>query len=357
MSSRAGAWVEVRSKEEILATLDAQGRLENMPFMPEMFAFCGQRLQVSARAHKTCDTLSWTGNRSLENAVHLEGTRCDGAAHAGCHAACLLFWKEAWLKPADGPAPPLAKGEGCTEEAVRAAVRADDDPATGEERYRCQATDLLLFTAKLRNLDPRQYVRDLTSGNVGPAEMVRTFSYFGFNFVFRPMAPKWGAPFRSFYNSWQKLWGGMPYPHRPGTAPKGKPQPVARLGLKAGELVRVKSHEEILKTLDAKGKNRGMLFDGEMVPFCGGVFRVRSSVDTFVEEQTGRVRKLKTPAVILENVWCRSHYSDRRLFCRRAIYSWWREAWLERAEEGAEPSTEGCSAAREIATALELAHS
>ena len=104
MSSRAGAWVEVRSKEEILATLDAQGRLENMPFMPEMFAFCGQRLQVSARAHKTCDTLSWTGNRSLENAVHLEGTRCNGAAHAGCQAACLLFWKEAWLKPADGPA-------------------------------------------------------------------------------------------------------------------------------------------------------------------------------------------------------------------------------------------------------------
>jgi hypothetical protein len=28
-----------------------------MPFMPEMFAFCGIRFQVYKRAHKTCDTV------------------------------------------------------------------------------------------------------------------------------------------------------------------------------------------------------------------------------------------------------------------------------------------------------------
>jgi hypothetical protein len=38
-----GNWVEVRSKEEILRTLDENGQLEGMPFMPEMFAFAGSR--------------------------------------------------------------------------------------------------------------------------------------------------------------------------------------------------------------------------------------------------------------------------------------------------------------------------
>ena len=38
---RAGDWVEVRSKEEILATLDKKGQLDSMPFMPEMLAPTG----------------------------------------------------------------------------------------------------------------------------------------------------------------------------------------------------------------------------------------------------------------------------------------------------------------------------
>src|SRR5208282_1399154 len=95
---RAGDWVEVRSKEEILRTLDRDGRLDGMPFMPEMFAFCGKRFQVYKRAHKTCDVVFPVRGRWVEQAVHLE-TRCDGQAHDGCQAGCLLFWKTAWLKP------------------------------------------------------------------------------------------------------------------------------------------------------------------------------------------------------------------------------------------------------------------
>ena len=43
---RAGEWVRVRSKEEILATLDNNGQLEGLPFMPEMFAFCGREFRA-----------------------------------------------------------------------------------------------------------------------------------------------------------------------------------------------------------------------------------------------------------------------------------------------------------------------
>ena len=86
----AGDWVEVRSRSEILATLDGNGELDGMPFMPEMFAFCGQRLQVLKRAHKTCDTVFPTRSRRVESAVHLD-TRCDGSMHGGCQAGCFCF--------------------------------------------------------------------------------------------------------------------------------------------------------------------------------------------------------------------------------------------------------------------------
>jgi hypothetical protein len=37
MTLRAGDWAEVRSKAEVLQTLDKSGRLEGLPFMPQMF--------------------------------------------------------------------------------------------------------------------------------------------------------------------------------------------------------------------------------------------------------------------------------------------------------------------------------
>ena len=102
---KVGDWVEVRSKEEILSTLDATGRLDGMPWMPEMLQFCGRKFQVFKRAHKSCDYTTPYPYRSrwLENAVLLD-TRCDGSAHAGCQAQCTILWKEGWLKPAVGNA-------------------------------------------------------------------------------------------------------------------------------------------------------------------------------------------------------------------------------------------------------------
>src|SRR5215468_10258420 len=84
---RVGDIVEVRSPEEILATLDANGELESLPFMPEMLRYCGQRLTVYKVANKLCDTVSRSGMRKMDNAVHLSGVRCDGGAHDGCQAA------------------------------------------------------------------------------------------------------------------------------------------------------------------------------------------------------------------------------------------------------------------------------
>ena len=95
----AGDLVEVLSVEEILATLDAAGTCESLPFMPEMLKFCGQRFHVFKRANKVCDTIDKTGFRRMQHTALLDGSRCDGVDHGGCQAGCMILWKEQWLKP------------------------------------------------------------------------------------------------------------------------------------------------------------------------------------------------------------------------------------------------------------------
>src|SRR5262249_5705288 len=158
--------------EEILATLDKNGCLEQLPFMPQLFRYCGKRFRVVKRADKTCDTVSghYVGRR-LINTVHLEH-RCDGEAYGGCQAACLIFWKEAWLKPlCEAPTSSLNTGNepqlgarSCTEEDVWKATQLEK--IGNDIRYSCQATRLLDYTRPLKWWDARQYVQAYRSGNV-----------------------------------------------------------------------------------------------------------------------------------------------------------------------------------------------
>lgn len=346
MSIRSGDWMEVRTKDEILSTLDKAGRLDGLPFMPQMFQYCGQRFRVYKRAHKTCDTVSGKSlGRKLANGIHLD-LRCDGKAHGGCQAACLLFWKVAWLKPvAEAPtsttsspecgAPPSGKIAPvvCTEEDVGKATHIRG--ADGEPIYICQATRLLEYTTPLPWWDVRQYVEDFTSGNATLGRIFSGFIYVGYFFGSLAFRGRLGRPGRWLYDRFQAIRSGFPFPRRRGNIPLGKPTPTCELNLQPGELVRVKSYEEILASLDTAGQNRGMAFDAELVPFCGGTYRVKARVNNFIDESTGRMRRMKTPAVLLEGVCCQSRYSHNRMFCPRSIYSWWREVWLERVSEEA----------------------
>ena len=81
LNLHVGDTVEVRTQDEILATLDKDGRLEAMPFMPEMLQYCGRRFRVFKRADKTCDNIKEWSIRRAKNAVHLTGVRCSGEAH------------------------------------------------------------------------------------------------------------------------------------------------------------------------------------------------------------------------------------------------------------------------------------
>jgi hypothetical protein len=178
----------------------------------------------------------------------------------------------------------------------------------------------------------RQYVEDYTSGNVTFRQLLSGGFYASYASLVQ--AGIGIGPFlRWLYDKVQSIWGGLPYPRKPGMIPIGQPTPTSNLNLQAGELVRVKSHKEILATLDTNSKNRGLMFDGEMMPYCGGTYRVRTRLYKFIDEKTGKLSVTTNPAIILEEVWCRSRYAWCRMFCPRSIYPWWREAWLQRVVE------------------------
>jgi hypothetical protein len=346
---RTGDAVRVKSREEILRTLDQKGQLEGLPFMPQMFEYCGRTFTVYRRAHKTCDTVNPVRGARVSDAVHLN-LRCDGAAYAGCQAACLIFWKTAWLTPLGGsrggdvPADAAERIDrpdipgACTEATVSAATMTQgaDGP-----RYVCQATQVPFFTTTLRWWDVSQYVEDYMSGNVTIGRMLRGGVYASYASLVQAGVGL-GPALRWLYDRFSSLWGDTLYPRSSGTVPVGRPTPMSTLDLQPGELVRVKSHRDILATLDREGRNRGMMFDREMVPYCGGTYRVRSRVTRFIDERTGKPSTLKSAAVILEGVTCQARYSDHRMFCPRSIYPWWRETWLERVSAPApEPSRAG----------------
>jgi hypothetical protein len=337
---RAGDLVEVRSREDILETLDSDGRLEGLPFMPQMLEYCGREFTVIASAHKTCDVTAGEGRR-LSRCVHLD-IRCDGKAYGGCKAACLIFWKEDWLTSLERPAS--QRGAHDRSEYRSPAQQADPeivwrgakriDGGSGEPVYMCQATRVPDFSQPLAWWDLRQYMADWRSGNVTLRRLMGGFLFQTYSRVTQAGRPRVGRPGRWIYDALQRRIGGTPWPIKEGTLAPGAPEPTEELNLQPGELVRVKDHHAILATLTRAGTtNRGLLFDKEMVPFCGRTFRVKARVDVFVDERTGRLRTLKTPAVTLEGVWCTSLYSNKKMFCPRALPSWWREVWLERVDD------------------------
>jgi hypothetical protein len=323
---RVGELVEVRSAAEILATLDENGELDNLPFMPEMLQFCGKRLIVHKVAHKLCDTIGASGIRLMTNAVHLAGSRCDGQAHGGCQTGCSLYWKEAWLRrvTADEASalrePAELTADNANLSLLEMGIRKGRGPE-GEERFSCQATELLRAAPmSIPLLDLRQYVTDVRTGNVGVSAMLRTFLFGLFNGFQRRS--------KRLLPSCLLIKGGLNWGFVKGGA-VGR-TPTSQLDLQPGELVRIKAKEEILKTLDSDRRNRGMGFDEEMARYCGQTARVLRRVDRCIDEKTGRMLWMKNPCIVLDGIVCGGVYHAN---CPREFLPFWREVWLERVDD------------------------
>ena len=324
--------VEVRGEEEILRTLDADGKLDDLPFMPEMLGFCGRRYRVRARAHKACDTIDWQQYRRMESAVHLEELRCDGSAHGGCQAGCLLFWREAWLRrvePDEDAASesgtsseqtPATEAAGASKEALFAATQIGTNEA-GEALFSCQATELLrASTGLLTWWEPSQYVEDVTSGNSTVRRVVRA--------LLVGLLNRFQQANARFLPRFCLIRDCKRYPFIEGKATSGDTS-TGSLGLKPGEIVEIKSREEIFATLDENDETQGLRFDAELLKYCGRRARVLRRMENIIDEKTGRMLTIRRDRVILDRVTCSGDYHRS---CPRATYTYWCEAWLRRVE-------------------------
>jgi hypothetical protein len=324
-----GELVRVRSASQIFSTLDDRGMLDGLPFMPEMLKYCGRTLPVTQRADKTC-----AGDgvvRRMHDTVHLQSVRCDGSAHDGCQAACLMFWKEAWLERVQNGGAPAPPGLDEAEESFVADTllpATKENAEAGAPLYRCQATEIPTASELLRFREADQYVKDVRNWSL--PKILRGLVIELFNL--------WQAFSKKRLPEALLIRGGNPYPFVIGTLDKGE-TPARKLDLRPGDLVRIKSKEEIVATLDKTNHNRGLSFDGEMVKYCGRTARVQARVNHLIEESTGEMLDIKSDCIILEGVVCAADYHR---FCSRAIYPYWREIWLERI--GGSPDENGSSA-------------
>jgi hypothetical protein len=290
-----GDEVEVCSLEEIRATLDPQGTLEAMPFMPEMEKFCGSRARVFRCLDKIYDYGRTKRMRQLEDCVVLIGLRCHGEAHGSCQAGCLTIWKTQWIKR-PGARPRVLPSASRPPLVTR-------DAGTGH--FVCQFTQLQAASRELRPWDVRRDLRPLLAGNV-------TFGAF-----LVAVATRW-------FNFAQTLRGGETFP---ASLPGLNQSSLSEAAMDRGDTVTVRPYLEIARTLNAQNKNRGLWFDNDMLKHCGHTYRVQGRVERIIEAATGRLLEMKSPCIVLEGVECSG---ELQWFGPQHEYLYWREAWLEK---------------------------
>lgn len=115
---------------------------------------------------------------------------------------------------------------------------------------------------------------------------------------------------------------------------KNPPSPAPEAGnvpLNPGDLVRVRSREEIDGMLDFRGTYQGCPFIEGMYVHCNGTYKVLKKASYFYDELKGKLCKCKN-LVVLENTIC---YGKQKLYatkCDLLCLFFWHQGWLEKVE-------------------------
>jgi len=104
---------------------------------------------------------------------------------------------------------------------------------------------------------------------------------------------------------------------------------AAALNLKQGDMVRVRSREEIRSTLDRWNSLKGCTFMEEMWSYCGTTHHVMKRVDRFLDERTYLSRKCRG-VVLLDKAICNGTKDFGP--CDRSCFLFWREEWLQKVD-------------------------
>jgi hypothetical protein len=307
---RSGDIVEIKKPEEILQTLDGDGSLEGLPFMPEMVEYSGRRFRVGKRVVKACvSELSSTNMRRFrgDDVLLLDGLRCSGSEHDGCQKNCAIFWREAWLRKVEDDGEPAKRpldGAGLLRARLRTTI--------GTDKYFCQASELLRPTEPLSRWGRIGLcLADVRAGNCTALEMASRIAIW------------------LFWKVRKKLFGAYARGNKKAT-------PAQSLDLRPGEYVDVKPMPQIVDTLNASARNRGLFFSPDMRLLSGTKQRVARKVEKIIMDGTGEMRDLRN-TVYLEGAMCGcAHVAFGG--CSRCEFSYWREIWLTRSDIGGSAS-------------------
>jgi len=110
---------------------------------------------------------------------------------------------------------------------------------------------------------------------------------------------------------------------------------ISREHLKAGDLVRVRSYEEIQVTLNHWRQLKGLTFMPEMEVYCGTQQVVLKHMRRFVDERDLQVKK-SSGIILLQGVMCQGTADFGS--CDRCCFHFWREEWLEKIDTDATPT-------------------
>jgi hypothetical protein len=152
-----------------------------------------------------------------------------------------------------------------------------------------------------------------------------------------------GAPSREEPWAWylRRRWQGLllRLGRELGRLRRPPPAPPPRLqvsfpaaDVREGDLVRVRSVEEIVSTLDATGYLHGCGFGLGQYQFCGRQFRVARRVEHFFDEARARMLRGRN-LVLLEGVHCDGSSVRWTAGCQRMCFYFWRTEWLEKVGE------------------------
>lgn len=97
--------------------------------------------------------------------------------------------------------------------------------------------------------------------------------------------------------------------------------------IQPGDIVKVRSEQEIRNTLDKRMKCKGLRFMPEMTKYCGQQFKVLKRVKKVMIESTGESRDIKSRIYLLEGAYCNGEFHQQ---CDRSCLLFWRDDWFEK---------------------------
>lgn len=93
-----GDLVQIKPKDEIVATLDHHGKNRGLSFRPAMAPYCGKQFRVVRRVAKIIDPQSRRLRSLGEGSVILDGVVCTGSTRRFCPRMVYTYWRDIWLR-------------------------------------------------------------------------------------------------------------------------------------------------------------------------------------------------------------------------------------------------------------------